>query len=114
MSEQPNTAPQSEQQLSSAQTPEAIRTGETNLESADGIPVEIQIRLGRVVMPLGELQELRAGAVVTLDRSLDDPVEILAGNKLVARGEIVAVEDQLGVRILQVADPHQAHSEAVQ
>ncbi len=112
MSEQPDTAPQSEQQLSSAQTPEVIRTGETNLESPDGIPVAIQIRLGRVVMPLGELQELRAGAVVTLDRSLDDSVEILAGNKLVARGEIVAVEDQLGVRILQVADPHLAQSEA--
>ncbi len=112
MSEQPNTVPQSEQQLSSAQTPEGTRTGETTLESADGIPVEIQIRLGQVVMPLGELQELCAGAVVTLDRSLDDPVEILAGNKVVARGEIVAVEDQLGVRILQVADPHQAQSEA--
>ena len=84
---------------------------ETNLESPDGIPVEIQIRLGRVVMPLGELQELRAGAVVTLDCSLDDPVEILAGNKVVARGEIVAVEDQLGVRILQVAEPHQAQTE---
>jgi len=114
MSEQPNTAPQSEQQLSSAQTPEAIGTGETTLESPDGIPVEIQIRLGRVVMPLGELQELRAGAVVTLDRSLDDPVEILAGNKVVARGEIVAVEDQLGVRILQVADSEQVQTEAVQ
>ncbi len=114
MSEQPNTAPRSKQQLSSAQTPEAIRTGETNLESPDGIPVEIHIRLGQVVMPLGELQELRAGAVVPLDRSLDDAVEILAGNKLVARGEIVAVEDQLGVRILQVADPHPAQTEAVQ
>ncbi len=57
MNEQPDTAPQSEQQLSSAQTPEAIGTGETNLESPDGIPVEIQIRLGQVVMPLGELQE---------------------------------------------------------
>lgn len=111
MSEQPNSVPESEQQLSSAQTPEATGTGETNLESPDGIPVEIQIRLGRVVMPLGELQELRAGAVVTLDHSLDDPVEILAGNKLVARGEIVVVEDQLGVRILQVAEPHQAQTE---
>jgi len=87
---------------------------ETTLESPDGIPVEIQIRLGQVVMPLGELQELRAGAVVTLDRSLDDPVEILAGNKVVARGEIVAVEDQLGVRILQVAEPHQAQTEVSQ
>jgi len=87
---------------------------ETNLESPDGIPVEIQIRLGQVVMPLGELQELRAGAVVTLDRSLDDPVEILAGNKLVARGEIVAAEDQLGVRVLQVAEPQQAQAKGAQ
>ncbi len=108
MSEQPDTNPQSEQQLSSAQAPEATGKGETNLESPDGIPVEIQIRLGQVVMPLAELQELRAGAVVTLGRNLDDAVEILAGNKLVAHGEIVAVEDQLGVRILQVAEPHQA------
>ncbi len=111
MNKQPNTAPPSEQQLSSAQTLEAIRTGETNLESPDGIPVAIQIRLGQVIMPLGELQELRAGAVVPLDRRLDDPVEILAGKKLIARGEIVAVQDQLGVRILQVANPHQAQAE---
>jgi len=109
MNEYSNTAPESEQQLSAAQTSEA-----TDLDSPDGIPVAIQIRLGRVVMPLGELQELRAGTVVPLDHSLDDPVEILAGNKLVARGEIVAVEDQLGVRILQVAEPNQAQTEAVQ
>ncbi len=114
MNERPNTAPQSEQQLSSAQALEAIRTDETNLESPGGIPVQVQVRLGQVVMPLGELQELRAGAVVTLDRSLDDPVEILAGNKVVARGEIVAVEDQLGVRILQVANSEKVQSEAPQ
>ncbi len=114
MSEQPSTAAQSEQQLSSAQALEAIRTGETNLESPGGIPVQVQVRLGQVVMPLGELQELRAGMVVTLDRSLDDPVEILAGNKVVARGEIVAVEDQLGVRILQVANSEKVQSAAPQ
>jgi len=66
MNEHSNTTPESEQQLSSARTPEAPGTGETNLESPDGIPVAIQIRLGQVVMPLGKLQELRAGAVVPL------------------------------------------------
>ncbi len=114
MKKYPNTTPQSEQPLPSAQSLEAIRTDETSLESPGTIPVQLQIRLGQVVMSLGELQELRAGAVVSLGRNLDDPVEILAGNKLVARGEIVAVEDQLGVRILQVANPEQVQSEAAQ
>ena len=101
-------------QLRSSETAQQVPTDRVNLESPGTIPVEIQIRLGQVVMPLGELQQLHAGAVVTLDRSLDDPVEILAGNKVVARGEIVAVEDQLGVRILQVADSEAGHLEIKQ
>jgi len=109
MNEHSDTLPEFEQRLSSAQTPEAAE-----LEPLHGIPVTVQIRLGQVIMPLGELQELRAGTVVPLDRSLDDPVEILAGKKLIARGEIVAVEDQLGVRILQVAALRPASTEVVQ
>ncbi len=73
------------------------------LESLSAIPVNIQLRLGEVAVPLAELLELRVGSVVVLDKSLDERVEVLAGDKVVAFGEIVAVEDQLGVRILQLA-----------
>ena len=77
---------------------------EASLESPDAIPVEIQVRLGEVTMPVAELLQLQTGSVVTLEQSVNQPVEILAAGKVVALGEIVAVEDQLGVRVLKVAD----------
>ncbi len=78
------------------------------LEALSAIPVDIQIRLGEVSLPLAELLALRAGSVVALNKDLGEPVEVLAGDKVVACGEIVAVGDQLGVRILELADAEQA------
>ena len=73
------------------------------LASLAEVPLSIDIRLGEVTVPLAELLDLQAGSVLTLDRGIEELVEVLVGGKVIAYGEIVAVGDQLGVRILEVA-----------
>jgi len=77
--------------------------GQRQLASLAQVPLSIEIRSGQVTLPLAELLEMQAGSVLSLDRGLDELVEVLVAGKVIAYGEIVAVGDQLGVRILEVA-----------
>jgi flagellar motor switch protein FliN/FliY len=65
--------------------------------------VTLQARLGEAVMPIAELLALRAGSVLSLETRLNEPVELYLNDALVGRGEIVAVDDRFGVRILEIA-----------
>lgn len=67
------------------------------------VEVTLQARLGALVMPVAELMELREGSVLGLAVRLDDPIDLLLNDALVARGEIVAVDDRFGVRIVEIA-----------
>ena len=67
------------------------------------VPVTLEARLGNVTMPVSELLELRAGSVLDLDTRLNEPIELFLNGTLVARGEIVAVDDRFGVRIVEIA-----------
>lgn len=67
------------------------------------VNVTLEARLGEVSMPISELLELTDGAVLNLDTRLSDPVELFLNGALVARGEIVAVDDCFGVRIVEIA-----------
>ncbi|MGD9644540.1 MAG: FliM/FliN family flagellar motor switch protein [Pirellulales bacterium] len=64
--------------------------------------LDVKIELGRTQMYAGELLKLRSGAVVALDKRADELVDVLAGGRLVARGEILVHDDKLGVRIVEV------------
>jgi len=66
------------------------------------LPVEVVCELGRVTMTGRELLELRPGAVLPVGRPLAGPVDLTVGGRIVARGELVDVEGEIGVRILQV------------
>ena len=68
------------------------------------VEVVLQARLGEVVMPIAELLELRSGSILSLAKNLGEPIELYLNNLLVARGEIVAVDDMFGVRISEVAE----------
>lgn len=68
-----------------------------------GVKVTIDAVLGRGEMTADMMMSLKPGSVVTLDASLADQVELFLGESLVARGEIVAVGDHYGVRIVDVA-----------
>ena len=69
------------------------------------IPVTLSIELGRARMTLKELLELDQGAVVELDRMVDEPMDILVNGTLVAHGEVVVIDDTFGVRLTDVANP---------
>lgn len=67
------------------------------------LSVTLQARLGEAVMPVAELLALRTGAVLDLDTRLNEPVELYLNDALIGRGEIVAVDDRFGVRIVEIA-----------
>lgn len=66
------------------------------------VPVQLSVELGRAKMSLREVMELREGSVIPLNKSAGEPVALYVNEQLVARGEIVLVEDFLGVRITEM------------
>ena len=72
------------------------------LEAVSDIPVSISVVLGRTSMQVQQLLKLGRGAVVELDRKVGEPVDILVNNRLVARGEVVVVEDKIGVTMTEI------------
>lgn len=69
------------------------------------VELEASLRFGCREMPLGDLLELGPGDVVQLDRHLTDPVDLIVSDKIVARGEVVLVNGNFGLRITEVAEP---------
>ena len=67
------------------------------------VPVQLSVELGRAKMSLREVMELREGSVIPLNKSAGEPISLYVNEQLVARGEIVLVEDFLGVRILELS-----------
>jgi len=73
------------------------------LEAVYDIPVQVSAVLGRATMQVSQLLKLGRGAVVELDRKLGEAVDIYVNNRLVARGEVVMVEDnRLGVTMTEI------------
>ncbi|HWL71552.1 MAG TPA: flagellar motor switch protein FliN [Geminicoccus sp.] len=66
------------------------------------IPVQLSAVLGKASMPLNQLLRLGRGAVVELDRKVGEPIDIFVNNRLVARGEVIVVEDRLGVTMTEI------------
>ena len=67
------------------------------------VPVKLTVELGNCEMTLIELLQLGIGAVVQLDKLANVPIDIFVNQKLVARGEIVVVEDNLGIKVTEVS-----------
>ena len=67
------------------------------------VPVKLTVELGNCEMTMKDLLQLGIGAVVQLDKLANDPIEVYVNQKLVARGEIVVVEDNLGIKITEVS-----------
>lgn len=82
----------------------ADTSGETNLslEAVYDVPVNVSVVLGKTTMQVNQLLKLGRGAVVELDRKVGEPIDILVNNRLVARGEIVVVEDRIGVTMTEI------------
>ncbi len=73
-----------------------------DLEAVYDIPVQVSAVLGKTRMEISHLLKLGRGAVVELDRKVGEAIDIYVNNRLVARGEVVVVEDRLGVTMTEI------------
>lgn len=112
-------------QADTTQTPESVNPGSTEEQSEArnaaprpaaspsqaapllmGVKLPIRVLLGRTQLCLREITQLGNGAVVELDCSPDDPVEIIVNDRVIAQGEVVVVSGNYGVRITKIATHH--------
>lgn len=80
----------------------AVPTGARDLEAVYEIPVQVSAVLGKANMQVSQLLKLGRGAVVELDRKVGEAIDIYVNNRLVARGEVVVVDDKLGVTMTEI------------
>jgi flagellar motor switch protein FliN/FliY len=73
-----------------------------NLNLVLDVPVSLTIELGSCQLPMKDVLQLNVGSVVQLDKPADAPVELSVNGKLIARGEVVVIEDRFGVKITEV------------
>ena len=101
----PRSAPQSRRRalLNSDAAPEAdVKRSATDLEAVFDVPVTVSAVLGKSAMEVSQLLKLGKGTVVELDRKVGEAIDIYVNNRLVARGEVVLVEDRLGVTMTEI------------
>ncbi len=79
--------------------------GPSNIDLLYDIPLEITVELGRTNLQIRKILELGPGAVIQLDKLAGEPVDILANHKLIAKGEVVVIEENFGVRITDIISP---------
>jgi flagellar motor switch protein FliN len=73
-----------------------------NLEVLLDVPIKLSVELGSCFMFMKDLLQLSVGSVVQLDKVADTPVDVYVNQKLVARGEVVVVEDRFGIKITEI------------
>ena len=73
-----------------------------DLEAVFDVPVQVSAVLGRARMEIGDLLKLGPGTVLELDRKVGEAIDIYVNNRLVARGEVVLVEEKLGVTMTEI------------
>jgi flagellar motor switch protein FliN/FliY len=72
------------------------------LQRLSAVPVDLSVEMGRTRMTVGETLELRQGSVITLNRMAGEPVDLLVNGTPVARGEVVVIDEQFGLRVTEV------------
>jgi flagellar motor switch protein FliN/FliY len=77
---------------------------DTDLRRVAEVPLELSVEIGRTQMTVGETLDLRAGSIVTLDRLAGEPVDLLVNGTPIARGEVVVVDEQFGLRVIGIID----------
>ena len=80
----------------------------STLNNLLGVKFEVEAVLGRVVLPIEEILRLGTGAIVELDRSVAEPVDLMVQGIRVARGEVVVVDDAFGIRIKEISQPRKS------
>ena len=97
-----------EENIDGEETDEPTDKGEdgpANIDLILDIPLSVTVELGRSKMLINDLLQLGQGSVIELTKLVGDPLEVLVNNKLVARGEVVVVNEKFGVRLTDIVTP---------
>jgi flagellar motor switch protein FliN/FliY len=81
---------------------ETVQVSATALEAVYDVPVRVSAVLGRSRMAISDLLSISAGTVLELDRKVGEAIDVFVNNRLVARGEVVLVEERLGVTMTEI------------
>jgi flagellar motor switch protein FliN/FliY len=100
--ETPGMKPQAEPAVETDSDVPDIPRGAQDLEAVYDIPVQVSAVLGKSTMEVQQLLKLGRGAVVELDRKVGEAIDIYVNNRLVARGEVVVLEDRLGITMTEI------------
>ena len=87
--------------------PSAPGSGELDLEYILDIPLQVRVEVGRTRLLIQELLQLGKGSVIELNKLLGEPFEVIVNEKLVARGEVVVVNDRFGIRLTDIVSPNE-------
>ena len=79
-----------------------IKRTAADLEAVYDVPVQVSAVLGKTAMEVSQLLKLGRGAVIELDRKVGEAIDIYVNNRLVARGEVVLVEERLGITMTEI------------
>lgn len=77
----------------------------SNLDLLKDVPIQISVELGRTKMLIKDLLALSSGSIIELDKLAGEPVDILVNGKLIAKGEVVVIDENFGVRITEIISP---------
>jgi flagellar motor switch protein FliN len=94
-----------------ATTAPVADAGPAELERLRDVPVELAVEIGRTQMTIGETLSLGPGSIVTLNRLAGEPVDLLVNGTPIARGEVVVIDEEFGLRITEVV-PGSGHTAA--
>ena len=76
-----------------------------NMELIKDVPLEVTVRLGKTVMKIRDILELGDGSIIELDKLAGEPVDLLVNGKLVAKGEVVVIDENFGFRVKDIISP---------
>ena len=83
-----------------------------DLHRLEDVPVELAVEIGRTNMTIGETLGLGPGSIVSLNRLAGEPVDLLVNGKPIARGEVVVIDEEFGLRVTEVLAPKSAGDES--
>lgn len=84
---------------------DSMPSSEVNLDVVLDIPVSISMEIGRTKISIRNLLQLNQGSVVELDRLAGEPMDVLVNGTLIARGEVVVVNEKFGIRLTDIISP---------
>ena len=80
----------------------SVEEGGSGLGRVRDIPLEVTVELGRTRLLIRDIMDLSAGSIIELDKIAGEPVDLFANGMLVARGEVIVIDDNFGVRVTEI------------